>query len=68
MIDEDLIEDIDRMDYGELLTLWRFHPMNGQYFLGEVGKYYKEVMYRKRDELEPGMAVRISKEVGWENL
>lgn len=65
MLDEDLMEEIDRMDYIELLNLWRFADTGSPYFRGEVGNYFVKIMYKKRDELAPGEAVKISKEIGW---
>ena len=66
---ESLLEDqkkwIDEASFYELLTLWRGAPVGEPKFQGEAGDYYARVMAKKKDALEPGEAVRISKEVGW---
>lgn len=56
---------IDNASYEELLRLWRHGSIGREIFQGETGKYYGEVMWRKRDELGPGQAVAISKRLGW---
>lgn len=64
---EDKKAEIDSMDYYSLLRKWRFTPGgSSDMFQGDTGKYYAEVMTKKRNELAPGEAARISKEVGWE--
>lgn len=51
--------------YREMLIAWRFSKTGNLYFQGKVGKYFGEVMAKKKSELEPGEAVRISKEIGF---
>jgi hypothetical protein len=57
---------IDEASYEQLLSHWRFAPVGDPMFVGELGKYYKKVMFEKRDKLEVGQAARISKAIGWE--
>ena len=56
---------IDNASYEELLRKWRFSPSGSPFFEGEVGDYYKEVMFRKRDEVGNAAHVRASKKIGW---
>lgn len=56
---------IDKADYESLLTKWRFAPVGDVLFQGELGKYYSDVMFKKRNELDSAEQVRISKDVGW---
>jgi len=58
-------EWIDNSTYEQLLSKWRFAPAGDPLFQGEMGKYYSEVMFRKRDA-DPDAAVRASKNVGWD--
>ncbi len=58
-------EWIDSASYETLLRKWRFAPAEDPAFQGEVGQYYSDVMFRKRDA-DPGGAVRASKNIGWE--
>ena len=63
MTNEELIKQIDEMTYEELLRNWRFAPPGHEYFTGEVGEHYREVMKAKY----PGAAEhsRLSKSMGW---
>lgn len=56
---------IDGASYEELLRRWRFAPSGSLLFQGEIGKYYEEVMRKKRNEIGDAAAVRASKIVGW---
>lgn len=56
---------IDNADYESLLRKWRFAKVGDTLFQGELGKYYSDVMFRKRNVLEHAEQVRISKSVGW---
>lgn len=58
-------KEIDSMNYKQLLTKWRFAKVGDSFFKDDIGKYYSEIMLKKRDELSTGEAVRISKEIGW---
>ena len=67
MIDENIKAWIDNASYIELLRRWRFAPAGtDSYFQGETGRYYEEVMMRRRNEVGPGAAVAASKAVGWD--
>jgi hypothetical protein len=58
---------IDGADYETLLRRWRFAKAGeDSIFQGEIGQYYKTVMFRKRDELGVELAAQASKNVGWE--
>ena len=56
---------IDNATYEELLRKWRFAPMGDPFFCGEVGRYYEEVMHRKRDEVGQKRHVEASKSLGF---
>lgn len=66
MIDPAHKEWIDRANYTELLSRWRFASSGDSAFEGETGEYYIEVMKRRREEVGPEGAVLASKTVGWE--
>ena len=55
---------IDNANYEQLLSKWRFAAIGDPMFQGETGKYYQEVMSRKRAE-NPDEHVAASKSVGW---
>lgn len=55
---------IDTASYEALLSHWRFAPVGDSIFQGEAGKYYKQVMARKRHEVGNGEHVRASKAIG----
>lgn len=61
----DLKEQIDKMSYEQLLARWRFSPSGDPMFVGEIGKYYADVMSKKKSELSHEEQVRISKDIGW---
>ena len=56
---------IDSASYETLLSKWRFARCPDPFLQGVVGEHLKEVMFRKRDALEPGEAARASKSVGF---
>jgi hypothetical protein len=43
-----LKEQIDKMSYEQLLVRWRFASSDDSMFVGEIGKYYAEVMSKKK--------------------
>lgn len=63
--EDELIKQIDNFTYEDLLFKWRFAPSGNPFFKGAVGKYYMQAMSDKREKLEPGELVRISKKLGW---
>jgi len=65
MTTEECRKWIDNASYEELLRKWRFSPAGSPLFRGEVGEYYKEVMFRKRAEVGDMAHVRASKNIGW---
>jgi hypothetical protein len=64
-ISEQTKANIDSMSYEGLLSLWRNAPVGHPYFQGEVGDYYKKVMFEKRDQIGHDAAVQTSKKIGW---
>ncbi len=58
-------KQIDEMDYELMLRLNRFAPPGHPMFIGDTGKYFMEVMRKKRDA-DPDAAVRASKSIGWD--
>lgn len=58
-------QQIDDMDYETMLSKWRFAKVGDPMFQGERGKYFQEVMFKKRDALPVGKHTEISKVVGW---
>jgi len=64
---KELKASIDDMDYETMLYKWRFYPSEtDSIFEGESGDYFKDVMFKKKDNLPEGEAIKISKSVGWE--
>lgn len=59
-------EWIDKASYYDLLQKWRFSASGDQMFQGELGKYYSDVMFRKKEEIGMEAAVQASKDLGWE--
>ena len=57
---------IDAASYQELLRKWRFEPSGSPWLSGELGQYYRDVMFGKRDEIPPDEQVAASKAVGWD--
>jgi hypothetical protein len=66
MTKEEMIAWIDKSNYEALLYSWRFGKSGDPMFEGDVGQHYSEVMFKKREALPLGEAVRISKLIGWE--
>jgi hypothetical protein len=56
---------IDEASYEQLLREWRNAPSGDPLFQDETGKYYAEVMKRKREEIGNEEHVRTSKAIGW---
>jgi len=64
---EEQKEWIDDANYRDLLRLWRFSPVGDAMFKGDTGKYYAEVMARKRTEVGGAAHTAASKSIGWED-
>ena len=62
---KDLILWIDEASYEDLLRRWRFAELGDNIFQGEIGQYYSNSMFEKRELLSHEEQVRISKKVGW---
>lgn len=56
---------IDKASYFDLLAKWRYAPAGEQIFQGESGRYYAEVLERRRSEIGGAEHSRISREIGW---
>ncbi|MDD4970704.1 MAG: hypothetical protein PHT07_14855 [Paludibacter sp.] len=65
MLTPGIKKQIDAMDYESMLRKWRFSVSGDPMFQGEVGKYFQEVMFKKRDALPDHERVQASKNVGW---
>jgi hypothetical protein len=56
---------IDAASYTDLFKKWRFAPVGDPFFQGECGKYFAEVMKKRRHEVGPDEHTRVSKAIGW---
>jgi hypothetical protein len=57
---------IDNATYEQLLSKWRYEPIGSPWFAGELGKYYSDVMKKRREEISDEEKIATSKKVGWE--
>jgi hypothetical protein len=57
---------VDAASYETLLEKWRFAGSGDPFFIGEIGSYYKQVLFRKGEEVGHAARVAASKSVGWE--
>jgi hypothetical protein len=62
---KEMIEWIDKASYRDLLSKWRFEEGGSPWFCGEIGDYYKKVMFEKRNMLSNADQVNASKSIGW---
>ncbi|CAB4163834.1 hypothetical protein UFOVP1146_190 [uncultured Caudovirales phage] len=53
---------IDNATYEELLSKWRFAAVGDSMLRGETGKYYSDIMFEKRQQVDH---VQASKNIGW---
>lgn len=58
-------EEIDAMDYKQMLRRWRSAPISDPYFTGDRGRYFSDKFNKLRQETDALEMVRISKEIGW---
>ncbi len=65
MTEKEMKAWIDKASYVSLLKKWRFEPSGSPWFGGEMGKYYEEVISKKRLEIGDEAASQASKDVGW---
>lgn len=65
MIDDEMKEWIDNASYEKLLAKWRHAPSGSPFFQGEVGDYYRKVMFEKKAEVGDAEHTRASKSIGW---
>ena len=54
------------MDYMTMLYHWRFASFEDPMFKGDAGKYFTEVMKKKRIEVGDEAHTAASKSIGWE--
>lgn len=64
-MDQKTKANIDAMDYEAMLTMHRFSAMGHPYFVDEVGAYFAEKMAERKNALQPGEWIAISKRIGW---
>lgn len=57
----ELKEKIDKMSQREMCSIWRFAKSGNVYTTGEVGDYFKKVLF----EVKGGFTPEISKDLGW---
>lgn len=57
--------EIDSMTYEGMLRRWRFAQIGDPMFQGEVGDYFGDLMWKRRDALGPDVHTRTSKRIGW---
>jgi hypothetical protein len=57
---------IDGAPYEALLSHWRFAAVGDPYCTGEVGKYFKDALEKKRCAVGNEQHIRTSKSIGWE--
>jgi hypothetical protein len=60
---ETLKQEIDKMDYTELLRKWRFSPLGDPMFKGESGDYF--CIRMKKLKINDEHHAKVSKEIGW---
>jgi hypothetical protein len=63
---EEVKSNIDKMTYQQMLSQWRFAPSGTPMFQDESGKYFAEVMSKKKNELTHEEQVTTSKSLGWD--
>ena len=64
---EETKKQIDEMDYGIMLSLWRFARIGHPMLSGETGDYFAKVMKEKTAKLTDSEKTAISNLIGWEN-
>lgn len=65
MVDSKIKEQIDGMDYEEMLRKWRFAPVGDLMLQGANGEYFAQVMKEKRTTAGESAHVSASKNIGW---
>jgi len=56
---------IDNMNYEQMLTVWRFGDTGDSLFIGDVGTYFHDELFRRKKLLPHDEVVSISKRIGW---
>lgn len=68
MTEEERIDWIKTAKYEDLLRRWRFEPIgSSEWFMGPVGKAFRDRMQQCREKLSIEEAIEISKRVGWDH-
>ncbi len=57
---------IDGLSYKEMLHEWRFAPIGSPMFQGDSGRYFSDVMNKKKSNISDEEHTKASKAVGWE--
>jgi hypothetical protein len=57
----ELKKQIDNMEQYEMCSIWRFAKPGNMWTTGEVGEYFKKVLF----EVKGGFTPEISKDLGW---
>lgn len=65
-MDEETKQRIDKMNYTEMLTIWRFGEDSNPLLIRPTGTYFKEQMGEKKKKLTHEQRVSASKFVGWD--
>ena len=65
MILKEMKDWIDQSSYEDLLRRYRLAPIGDPIFQEEVGKYYEEIMSKKKKEVGDVVAIQASKNIGW---
>ena len=64
MNEQEMKDWINNASYEDLLRKNRMAPIGDPFFQPPVGKYFMEVMKRKKEEVGPAAAVAASKKIG----
>ena len=64
MTEKEMRDWIRDADYYSLLHKWRFAAPGLPWFQGNVGKYYKKMLIKRRRAVGHSIAAAISKRVG----
>lgn len=65
MLKPDMLKWLETASYSDLLKKWRFEAIGSEWFRGEVGDAFVDIMAKRRAELTHEEKVEFSKRVGW---
>jgi len=63
---EEMKKWIDEATYESLLRKWRFAKSGDPWFQGAIGEYYRDRMFKLREEIGNAEHVATSKAIGWD--